>query len=162
MSADDPRSPDNRDYELEKANLIWNEYKYRHEHIWKLLFQVTTAVIAVSIVPYILKEDMVEKLGVIIILLPFIGLALAVFSTRRLWEECFILDQIRPKHRAFHKSDFNIDYDKQIKKGHNKNDNIHDKNEINFTDDVMTYLIYLIALAVLNFIIIVLEMLIFS
>ena len=32
---------------------LWEEYKYRHEHIWKLIFQLTTAVVALSVVPYL-------------------------------------------------------------------------------------------------------------
>lgn len=165
-----------RDYELDKANLIWDEYKYRHEHIWKLIFQVTTAVIAVSIVPYVLNDELANKLGGLIIVLPIIGLCLALFSSWRLIKECLILDKIRPKHREFHKLAFGIDYEKSSKGRTlifssswfhwlndimegllNKIDNKKSKEQVEidynkgkFTSDVMIYLLVLVALAFVN------------
>ena len=32
---------------------LWEEYAYRHSHIWKAVFQLTAAVVALSIVPYL-------------------------------------------------------------------------------------------------------------
>jgi len=73
------------------AELLWEEYKYRHQHIWNLIFQITIAVVAVSIIPYILKESTEEKIGHFIISLPIIGLVLTIISTLRVKEECNVL-----------------------------------------------------------------------
>jgi hypothetical protein len=33
---------DKRKYDLERAKLLWDEYKYRHAHCWRTVFQLTT------------------------------------------------------------------------------------------------------------------------
>jgi hypothetical protein len=33
------------------AELLWSEYRYRHEHIWKILFQLTAATVLLAIAP---------------------------------------------------------------------------------------------------------------
>ena len=47
----------------ERFDVLWNEYQYRHEHCWKkLVFQLTGAVVALAIVPY-LNPDVAKALG---------------------------------------------------------------------------------------------------
>ena len=119
---------------LENAQFIWDEYKYRHELIWKLIFQITTAVVAVSIIPYILNKEIEKKLGLFIIALPIIGLGLTYLSKLRMKEELKILKGLREVHRRFHKLIFEIPY----------------KDESTFTRHVINYLNYLIILGILN------------
>jgi hypothetical protein len=58
---------------------IWDEYKYRHDLCWRLVFQLTTAVVIISVVPYI-KPDVAKQLGSIIAVLPIIGIALTLLG----------------------------------------------------------------------------------
>ena len=83
---------------LEKAKLIWDEYKYRHEHCWKLIFQITTAVVALSVIPFT-NDEIATSLGYWIVALPALGLALTLFSLRRMSNELDLLDKIRQRHR---------------------------------------------------------------
>jgi len=83
---------------LEKAKLIWDEYKYRHEHCWKLIFQITTAVVALSVIPFT-NDEIATSLGYWIVALPALGFALTLFSLRRMSNELDLLDKIRQRHR---------------------------------------------------------------
>jgi hypothetical protein len=83
---------------LEKAKLIWDEYKYRHEHCWKLIFQITTAVVALSVIPFT-NDEIATSLGYWIVALPALGFALTIFSLRRMSNELDLLDKIRQRHR---------------------------------------------------------------
>lgn len=120
----------------EDAQFIWDEYKYRHGHIWRLIFQMTTALVAISIIPYILPDKAEDKVGVFIIVLPFIGVVLSIICTSRISRECELLDEIRKKHREFHENSYTITY--------------KDKSS-SFTRDVKVYFYSLILLALLNF-----------
>ena len=44
------------DETLEKCKFLWDEYTYRHDLIWQRIFRFTTAIVLISIVPYI-RED---------------------------------------------------------------------------------------------------------
>ncbi len=78
--------------------LIWDEYKHRHDLCWRLIFQLTTAVVIISVVPYI-KPDVDAKLAFWIVALPIIGIALTVFGLLRLRRELALLSRIRARHR---------------------------------------------------------------
>jgi len=124
-------------FDRDDAEFIWDEYKYRHGLIWKLIFQITTAVIAVSTIPYILTRDQEEKIGYFIIALPIIGLFLTIFSIFRINKECYVMEQLKRKHREFHKS-YNITYEESS----------------SFALHVNIYLVALIVLGVINLIVI--------
>ena len=83
---------------IEPAKLIWDEYKYRHEHCWKLIFQITIAVVIISIIPYS-QVHVGERLKERIVLLPLVGFALTLFGLARLNGEMKILDKLRIRHR---------------------------------------------------------------
>jgi hypothetical protein len=54
---------------LEKAKLLWEEYRYRHDLMWRLTFQITAAFVALSVAPY-LNQGIVEGLGIWIVAVP--------------------------------------------------------------------------------------------
>jgi hypothetical protein len=83
---------------LEKAKLIWDEYKYRHEHCWKLIFQITAAVVALAVIPFT-NVEVANSLGYWIVALPALGFALTLFSMRRMSKELDLLDMVRRRHR---------------------------------------------------------------
>ena len=86
------------DDKLNKLKFLWEEYKYRHELCWKLIFQITVAVVIILFVPYT-KPDIANSLGDWTLALPIIAFILVLFSRKRLSNELRILDTIRAKYR---------------------------------------------------------------
>ena len=95
--------------DIEPAKLIWDEYKYRHEHVWKLIFQITIAVVVISIIPYS-QVHIGEKLKELVVLLPLLGFALTLFGLFRLDSELKILELVREKHRKAQKELHGIEH----------------------------------------------------
>jgi hypothetical protein len=77
--------------------LLWEEYKHRHEHCWKTLFQVTYAVVLISLVPYT-KPEIVKVLKWWIVLVPALATGLAVLGLCRLRRELKRFDRINKAH----------------------------------------------------------------
>ena len=57
---------------------MWEEYKYRHDLIWQRIFRFTTAVVLISLIPYI-QQDIARLLDVGILIAPVLATLLAVF-----------------------------------------------------------------------------------
>ena len=127
------------DNNIEKATLIWDEYKYRHEHCWKLLFQITAAVVIVSVAPYT-NEKVAMALGNRIILLPLLGIILTAFSYLRVKKELALWKDIRDRHIEFQRILLILDHNKPEKS--------------TFRLDVLAYLIILGILDLINMVII--------
>ena len=99
MSDDlDSETKNGGDTSLEPAKLIWDEYKYRHEHIWKLIIQITVAVVIISVIPYS-QPHISERLREAVVLLPIVGFALTSLGLVRLDSELQILEKVRARHR---------------------------------------------------------------
>jgi hypothetical protein len=94
----------------EKSRFLWDEYKYRHELCWKLIFQTTAAVVIILIIPYT-KTEIAKGVGGWIVALPAIAIALSLFSRMRLSRELEILDKVRNKHRDLQKENYGIQYE---------------------------------------------------
>lgn len=68
----------------EAAARLWEEYSYRHDMIWKLVFRVTAVATALAVAPFLLDENaqdilkgwlaFLPALGIIVILLGFFAL----------------------------------------------------------------------------------------
>lgn len=101
---------ENNDTEiLEKAKLLWEEYKYRHELCWKLIFQTTAAVVIILIIPFT-KTDIVKAIHYWIIAMPLIALAFLLLLYRCLIRELLLLQKIRAKYRELQKKLYDIDH----------------------------------------------------
>jgi hypothetical protein len=83
---------------LEKWGLLWNEYKHRHNLIWKVIFQVTAAAVILSVVPYLAPTPIVRHLGRYILIAPGLASLLVVFSTIVMGYELALLGRIRRLH----------------------------------------------------------------
>jgi len=125
---------------LEKAKLIWDEYKYRHEHCWKLIFQITAAVVAVAIIPFT-NDEIATSLGYWIVALPALGLALTLFALPRMSNELDLLDKIRRRHRE-------LQADLQ--------DIIYEERRSTFSRDVKLYFGALALLSIIDILVIIL------
>jgi hypothetical protein len=82
----------------EVKNLLWDEYKYRHQHVWNTVFKLTAAVVLVSIVPYTNRE-VACVLGWLAVAPPAVASGLALFGQVRMKHELAILMTIRTEHR---------------------------------------------------------------
>lgn len=76
----------------ERKKTLWDEYKYRHEHIWKLVFQLTTAIVALSLVPYFVTAD---KAGFLRFIPPILSVFLVWFAYLRMNKEFVLLNEVK-------------------------------------------------------------------
>ena len=95
----------NNDYNLELDKLVWDEYKYRHELCWNLLFKITIAVATLSVIPY-LDEKIFPAARPIALLTTLIAILLAIAGLRRLNSELKHLDTVRARHKVLQKELF--------------------------------------------------------
>ncbi|GAB2715113.1 hypothetical protein [Halomonas garicola] len=86
--------------------LLWDEYKYRHDHIWQKLFQITIAVVLLGAVPY-LKPDITQVLQSWILIAPLLGSMLALITLVLMHVELTLFAKIAAAHRA-HQEDAGI------------------------------------------------------
>jgi hypothetical protein len=86
---------------LLSPELVWDEYKYRHDLCWRLVFQYTAAIVSLNVAPYV-AERVAAAFDYWILLLPAIGLFLAWVGRQRLSGEHDLLDRVRRRHRALH------------------------------------------------------------
>ncbi len=107
---------------------LWSEYQYRHEHVWKTVFQATIAVVALSIVPYVAPPLAVP----VVFLAPLLAIGVGVLAIARLSRELRALTTVKDAY---------LDATRDPKP---------DKNKSRFRRDVMVYLWGLSFAAVVN------------
>jgi len=95
----------------EDPQVLWEEYEYRHSSVWKVIVQITTAVVVLSVVPYVANETIVEHLQVWILAAPGLAFVLALFAVLVINNELDVLDKIRREHRKQHREILGICYD---------------------------------------------------
>ncbi len=82
---------------------IWSEYEYRHNHIWKVVFQLTLAVVALSITPYLNASD---KAGVFQYIPLILASVLALFCMLRIKQEFALFSPIKHEYLARTRTDY--------------------------------------------------------
>ena len=65
--------------EKQAIDLLWDEWKYRHELFWKSLFRWGGAVITLWIIPF-LKPEVFKPYPIVSLLFPAMGFLLSLFS----------------------------------------------------------------------------------
>jgi hypothetical protein len=90
---------------LELATYLWNEYQYRHDLVWRLVFRLTAAVVVLGIIPYT-QGKVIDQIGMWIIVSPIFGVALAIIWSLRLKGELRHLDHIRGLYKPLQDSLF--------------------------------------------------------
>ena len=68
------------DHELELARYLWEEYKYRHDLIWRLLFRVTAVAALLSIAPFTISDTAGQRAGFLVKFLPGLAIGLVLAS----------------------------------------------------------------------------------
>jgi len=125
---------------LQKCQYFWEEYKYRHDLIWQRIILFTTAVVLLSIVPY-LQDNIARRLDVAILIAPILATFLAGFVWIVMWNELKLLDKIKKAYRK----EQNKLLDKELK---------HDLDKKKtFTPLVLSYLGVLLLLSIGNILI---------
>jgi hypothetical protein len=77
----DPEStPSSDSVDVQRAQYVWEEYRYRHDLIWKLLFRMTAVAVLLAITPFTIKDLASESAEDWVKLLPAIALLLVAAS----------------------------------------------------------------------------------
>jgi hypothetical protein len=94
-----PGSEVSSDMKLEFAKYLWEEYRYRHDLIWRLLFRVTAVAALLSIVPFTISETAKANAGPAVDLLPALALVLILASSGLLRAEWKRFEPINRDYR---------------------------------------------------------------
>lgn len=82
-------------FDKDQIGQLWQEYQYRHAHVWKTVFQATLAIIALSVVPYL---DAANAIGEMAFAGPFLGGVLGASSIVRIVREFRLLDPVKNEY----------------------------------------------------------------
>ena len=66
--------------DVEVDKYLWEEFRYRHDLIWRLLFRVTTVAVLLSIAPFTIDDLVRRNVGSWVNALPALALALVLGS----------------------------------------------------------------------------------
>jgi hypothetical protein len=80
MTAIEPVRATGSDHELEVAKYLWEEYKYRHDLIWRLLFRITAVATLLSIVPFTISDKAESRAHDLVKYLPVLAAGLVLAS----------------------------------------------------------------------------------
>jgi hypothetical protein len=83
---------------LEHPQYFWEEYKYRHDLIWQRVFRFTTAIVLISIVPYV-EQDLARLVREWILIAPLLAILLAGFILAVMRNELDLFWKIKEAHR---------------------------------------------------------------
>jgi hypothetical protein len=77
---DTASTPSPESVAVQRAQYVWEEYRYRHDLIWKLLFRMTAVAVLLAITPFTIKDLASESAEDWVKLLPAIALVLVAAS----------------------------------------------------------------------------------
>jgi hypothetical protein len=78
-------------------DLVWDEYKYRHDICWKIILQTTVGAVLIYVVPYI-EQDVAAQVRYWMVVLPVIGIVFLMFGLARFRKEEELLAHVRAHH----------------------------------------------------------------
>ncbi len=130
---------------LNLAKLTWDEYQYRHQLCWNLIFKITYVTAFLSIIPY-LSDNIIGKAKPFVFYTPLLAIGVSIIGGARLYKELRLLDKIRNLHRIFQKKAYDKLYNRVFQR------DLHDLKASYFTATVSLYQFFLTCLALLNFI----------
>ena len=93
------------DGKFRRAEHLWNEYQYRHDLVWNLVFRLTAAVVVLAIIPYT-QEKVMNVISSWVLVPSGLGVVLAIFGLIRVDRELRQLNHIRNLYRPLQDSLF--------------------------------------------------------
>lgn len=83
------------------AQLVWDEYAYRHEHIWSTIYKLTYIVAILGALPY-LNEDLAFELGYAAMIPSALGSLLSFLGSMMIFREMQVFEPVKIRHRNIH------------------------------------------------------------
>ena len=77
---DVPTSEENAKLDLGPLNYLWDEYKYRHGKCWEAVLKRFASVIALGVLPYTTKPELLGDLRYPLLLAPILGTLVAAYG----------------------------------------------------------------------------------
>jgi lysylphosphatidylglycerol synthetase-like protein (DUF2156 family) len=134
---------------VQTLSYLLDEYKYRHDLIWRLLFQITLVVVVLSYVPYLQygTGSVATTFGAVVLTLPALAAIIAGYSIRLMAGEFDLFWTVVVPYHLLQKYCF----DKTFAEHPEVKPFVPDKKEHDrFRRFVVTFLWVLLVLAVLN------------
>jgi hypothetical protein len=88
------------DQALEVATYLWEEYHYRHNLVWQLVFRVTAVGTLLLVAPLLANQFVRSVVHGWLVLLPIIAILVIVIGIFVLQSELRLLKRIRDAYRA--------------------------------------------------------------
>jgi hypothetical protein len=85
--------------DIDDLNYLWDEYKYRHDLIWRTMIRIAVVVITLAILPYTVDEEIAELLGNLILVPPLLAVLLVLFGGLLIRNELRLLSYIKETYR---------------------------------------------------------------
>ncbi len=98
---DQHRPAENSMSNLERARYLWEEYHYRHDLIWRLLFRITFVAVLLTIIPFTINPSIRDRVDGWLTLLPILAILLTVGSWRLLVTEFQLFAPIDKLYRWY-------------------------------------------------------------
>ena len=134
----------------EELNCFWDEYKYRHDLSWRTFYKASFIVVFLAVIPYV-RVDLTEDLKWIILIIPGLGVIVAVISWLVINNELKRFEKIKCSYRELQNLLwFNINKCKDNRRFTNDR-NFSGGSKVNFKFYVNFLLVGLIFLSVANF-----------
>jgi hypothetical protein len=84
----------------EVASYLWEEYRYRHDMVWKLAFRVTAVAAALLIAPFLADESVRRNVTWALVFLPVLAIVVILGGMFVLQSELGHLDHIKNAYRC--------------------------------------------------------------
>lgn len=88
--------------EKQAIDLLWEEWKYRHDYVWRTLFRWAAAVVVLWIAPF-LKPEVFANRPRVAVVFPFVSFILTLFSAWLIGAEQQRLSMVSRKYNELRK-----------------------------------------------------------
>jgi hypothetical protein len=89
--------------EKQAIDLLWDEWKYRHDLFWKLFFRCAGSVITLWAIPFV-KPDIFKPFPLTALILPLLALLLSILSALLLGGEIRRFQMVNEKYNSLRQS----------------------------------------------------------
>jgi len=133
--------------QLKRIPVLWEEYKYRHDLCWRVMFRLTSAVVILAIVPYVYRSVFQNLPGWVLGVPASLAVALAGFGIVLMKSELDLFRKVKDVYRDLKRDKLYVEDAGE-----------HDKDTIKFEYLVFAYLGILVLLSLINLFVVVTEL----